>query len=151
MCTGLKMTPLHWAIECQDYREQQNTGAIKKLLGIGFSPNIRNCKGYAPLHTLMHHMPEGRRELKMWHCAIIDMLMEHGADVNLETETFSMELTPLLVAGLCNQHQGMIRALLKHGANWEYYQDVYRHEEGYIMIIIIEYRRLVNREMVSRF
>jgi hypothetical protein len=139
------------AIECQEYREKQYTRAIRKILGMGFLPNIRNHKGYAPLHTLMHHMPEGRWEVNMWHCAIIDMSMEHGADVDLQTETFSTERTPLLVSGLRNQHQGIIWALLKHGTNWEYYRDVHGYKEGYIMRTIIGYRRLVNREMGSRF
>jgi hypothetical protein len=81
LCGGLRMTPLHWAIECKEYREK-HTGAIKILLEIGFLPNIRNYQGHAPLHILML----GRWEGKMWHPPIIDMLLEHGADVDLKTE-----------------------------------------------------------------
>jgi hypothetical protein len=44
----------------------------------------------------------------MWHRPIIDMLIQDGADVDLETEMYhdgSTELIPLLVSCLlCNQH-----------------------------------------------
>ncbi|CCX10031.1 Similar to Ankyrin-1; acc. no. P16157 [Pyronema omphalodes CBS 100304] len=124
LCAGRSfMTPLHWAIECEEYREQQYTGGIKKLLEIGFLPNIHNYWGYAPLHTLMRQKPVGEREGMMWHRPIIDMLMRHGAEVDLETETAtetyydgSTECTPLLIACFCNQHPSIIRALLEHGA-----------------------------------
>lgn len=155
LCGGLKTTPLHWAIECQAYRNQQYTGAIKQLLELGFSTNIRNDKGYTPLHTLMCHEPSGRWEVKMWHCAIIDLLMDHGADVEIETEIFNDDLTestPLLMAGLFNQQQqSVVWQLLKHGASWEYYRDVHGYPEGHIVRTIVGYRQLINWEMGSRF
>jgi hypothetical protein len=120
LCAGRSfMTPLHWAIECEEYREQQYTGGIKKLLEVGFLPNIHNYRGYAPLHILMRQTSVGEREGMMWHRPIIDMLMQHGAEVDLETETYydsSTERTPLLIACFCNQNQSIIGALLEHGA-----------------------------------
>jgi hypothetical protein len=90
----------------------------------------------------------------MWHCAIIDLLMNHGADVEIQTEIFNgdlTEITPLLMAGLLNQQQSVVWQLLKHRASWEYYRDVHGYPEEHIVRTIVRYRQLVNWGMGSRF
>lgn len=83
------------------------------------------------------------------------MLMEHGADVDLQTEMYddgSTESTPLLLSGFCDQYQRILAgALLKYGTNWEYYHDVHGYDLGYIKRTIIAWRRWVTRHMGSSF
>ncbi|KAI5816343.1 hypothetical protein BZA77DRAFT_313528 [Pyronema omphalodes] len=115
---GLAMTPLHWAIERQEYREQQFTGAIKKLLDIGFLPNVYDDSGQAPLHTLIWQKSVGEKESEMWHNPIIDMLIQHGAEVDYPTNGLGMVggCSPLLIARLIQQDQSIIEKLISYGA-----------------------------------
>ncbi|KAI5816348.1 hypothetical protein BZA77DRAFT_387798, partial [Pyronema omphalodes] len=79
-CSRYVKSPLNWAIERPDFRQQKFIRPIKRLLEIGFCPTAYDEWGQTPLHKLMRQRSSGARESRMWHIPIINMLIQHGAD-----------------------------------------------------------------------
>lgn len=51
----------------------------------------------------------------MYHCRMVDLLIEHGADVNMQNGSGKDALMLSCFAG----HLDVVRRLLSHGASWE--------------------------------
>ncbi|KAI5816356.1 hypothetical protein BZA77DRAFT_387805 [Pyronema omphalodes] len=118
-CSRYIKSPLNWAIERPDFRQQKFIRPIKRLLEIGFCPTAYDEWGQTPLHKIMRQRSSGARESRMWHIPIINMLIQHGADVNCPIQwgtLWGTAHTPLMVARSCNQEQSIIDVLLHYGA-----------------------------------
>jgi len=103
-------TALRYAVEKQDAK------IVKLLLKYGADPNARDKHNNTPLMYLASiHYPSNKRRLNAsWgRHETIEALLSAGADVNIKGE---FGHTPLMNA-IINDHTGMIKLLLKHGAN----------------------------------
>ena len=78
---------------------------VKRLVvSCGVDPNVKDNDGRTPLH----------RAAKRGHVDIVKLLLEHGANPNIQENKYGY--TPLHVA-VKNCHVDVVRVLLEHGAD----------------------------------
>ena len=93
-------------------RGDGNVALIRMLLYHGANPNLNGrYKMWSPLYYALKIKKRKKRE------EVTEMLLKHGADVNATILGGCTEGTTALVEAVSNDWDGMVRLLLKYGAN----------------------------------
>lgn len=114
--------------------QKGNIEELSSLLGNGVSLNVRDDKGWSPLHWATQ---QGKREA-------VELLINAGATV----DTFDAEgFSPLMLA-VGDGRLGLVRLLIAHGANPN--QKCKAHKNGTPLHLACAWNRLrVSRELVN--